>query len=133
MDDSTNSMIPIVLGILLSVSEIMPFIKNVESNGMLHTIVNLLSKLGNSVKSMDLESQSLLDGSSSSLPVLVHSELCESGKYQMEYIINSIRENYSCHKLTVDSLTLENKTSLLYRNYKITELENSKGFLIEWV
>ena len=160
------------VGILLTVSEILPFISNIKANGLVHLLTTigsdflkkksneelspLLQDIGNednednensstqllellnttseiktAINSMtpkvDLISGQLIELASSNSQELTE---INSGKYEMNFIINFIKFNYPKRQLQLPSLLESNKIQLKEQGYTI---QNENGhILIKW-
>jgi hypothetical protein len=161
------------IGILLTVSEILPFISNINSNGLVHLLTSVgsnflkksrtpvseeLSPLlndndndndnDNSVQLLELlnTTSDIKTAISSMVPKvdLISGHLIElasrddtsnlteinSGKYEMNFIINFIKFNYPKRQLLLPSLLESSKIQLKERGYLV---QNENGqVIIKW-
>jgi len=154
MDNLSNpqTIIAIATGLLLTISEALPFLKT-DSNGLIHILVNA----GNSLlrKSTD-ENEPLLPvfNNNKNNNVIIDFEPITStlskttqdtlntiqgqnnlktpDKYQLEYIIYFIKSNYPKKSLEIKYLTENNKTALENNNYRVNFDSVLDIFIIEW-
>lgn len=160
------------VGILLTVSEILPFVSNIRANGLVHLLTTVGSDfLKKKSSTVNEESSPLLldnrddeetDNSAQLLELLnttseiktaidsmvpkvddmsgqlielassYSEELTEinSGKYEMNFIINFIKFNYPKRRLQLPSLLENNKIQLKEQGYTV---QNENGhIIIKW-
>ena len=157
-----STIISVVTGLLLAISEIMPFIKTVESQGIIHFLSSISSKfLKNSPDISEI--QSLLqisipeneqnNVSNVSTEKLYHEiniigniikdisgdfnnarqlKLQTSELYQLNYIINYIKQNYIKRQLPFKNLSKSNKELLISEGYIISYDFKEDITLIGW-
>ena len=140
----SSGYVSIILGFLLSTSEILPYIKNIKGNGIvdtLHRAIVFYSKIS------DPANQSLLPQQiqPSSTVVNIDSELANQlklltkpiqleslDKYEMNYIINYIQNNFDKRHLLIHSLSTLNKDTLYTLNYNVDFDSQKKMYNISW-
>ena len=155
MDNSNSTIISITLGLLLSASEVLPYIKAIKGNGIFDVFYQMIKKQGDSVE----EQQHLLSTNTptntptpTSVPINTptvinidtskieeqlkelnkHPSIESSDKYEMMYIRNYIKDNYNERYLNISSLNLENKHLLESFNYNI-DFDSKLGmYCIHW-
>lgn len=147
MDNSNSTIISITLGLLLSISEALPYIKAIKGNGIFDVFYQIIKKQGESVE----EQQHLLPTNTvTNTPVStiinidtskIEEQLKElnkqpsiesSDKYEIMYIKNFIKENYNKRLLNIHSLNIENKHLLESLNYNIDFDSKLQMYSIHW-
>lgn len=149
MDNSSlgSTIIPVTLGLLLSISEALPYIKTIKGNGIFDVFYQMIKKQGESVE----EQQHLLSTNTqpTNTPVsaiinidtskieeqlkqLNNKSIESSDKYEIMYIKNFIKENYNKRLLNIHSLNIENKHLLESLNYNIDFDSKLQMYSIHW-
>lgn len=147
MDNSNSTIISITLGLLLSISEALPYIKTIKGNGIFDVFYQFIKKQGESVE----EQQHLLPTNTqpTNTPVstiinidtskieeqlkqLNNKSIESSDKYEIMYIKNFIKENYNKRLLNIHSLNIENKHLLESLNYNIDFDSKLQMYSIHW-
>jgi len=149
MDNSSlgSTIISVTLGLLLSISEALPYIKTIKGNGIFDVFYQMIKKQGESVE----EQQHLLSTNTqpTNTPVsaiinidtskieeqlkqLNNKSIESSDKYEIMYIKNFIKENYNKRLLNIHSLNIENKHLLESLNYNIDFDSKLQMYSIHW-
>jgi hypothetical protein len=148
-----QTIIAISTGILLTISEALPFLKT-DSNGLIHLLVNVgKSVLKNPTTLTTRQSEerepllptnslvidfepitsTLTKTTQDTLSTIQkQSSLKTPDKYQLEYIIQFIKSNYPKKQLEIKYLTENNKTILEDNHYRVNFDSIRDTFLIEW-
>ena len=151
-----SSYISVILGVLFSASEILPYIKNLKGNGIIDTIHRAIiynsnlentetQPLLNSSPQSQPQSNSPQSNSPQSIVNIDTSDLVDQlkllnkplefeslDKYEMIYIINYIKTNFDKKHLFIPSLSIENKNALELLRYNIDFDSNKDLYKIHW-
>lgn len=138
-----STLVAIVTGILLSVSETLPFIKGLSSNGIIHMLIRSgKAFLGNHSElepllpnQIDFEqiTSTMFKTTQDTLNIIAaKKELMSPEKYQMDYIIHYIKSNFPKRSLEIKYL-IENNKILLEKNGYTTNFDSVLNInTIEW-
>jgi len=125
----------ITAGLLFSISEILPLINEIQSNGIIHLFIimgkKFFSNTGNTVNTgnersplLESEHQSTLN---IDIPVLQTKDF-----YEIQYITNYIQQAYDKHFLDMKTISSNNKNILLKMNYTIDYDSINDIYKIKW-
>ena len=158
MVDPSN-IVSVALGVLLSISEVLPYIKSIKGNSITDVFYNLIKKQGEIVEEQEHLLQptttpttiptttptmtptmtpripdTIINIDTSKIEtILIKSKILESSdKYEMIYIINFIKKNYNKRCLSLSLLNLENKHYLESLNYNVDYDSKIKMYNIHW-
>lgn len=131
----------LVLGILLSISEILPYIKNIQGNGIinsLQTFIKTQSEIGSNLLER-MESEQLLESQTQNINTLNNLSkinqntftLKSPDEYQLMYIENCIKTDFT-KKIKFDDISDKNCNLLKSLGYKIEYNPNEDTYLIHW-
>ena len=137
-----NNTITIVSGMLLTISEILPFITKIESNGIFEFTVKLIEKIFKKSTNQN-ESEPLLQTHIQHNTNIQHNlenvnyedinyTLSSPETYEMYYIIRYIKINYIKKKLITKYISEKNKEILLKFNYRIDYDSVNDMYNIQW-
>lgn len=133
-----DNYLTITAGLLFSISEILPLVTLIQSNGIIHFFINTGKKF---LKNKKIDETTLL------LETNIVSEtnvpennpdsdnnyyIKEKEFYEMRYIISYIQNDYTKHFLDIKSLSLCNKNSLLKMNYDVNYDSINDTYKIKW-
>ena len=149
-----SNYISIALGVLLSTSEILPYIKNIKGNGIIDTIHRVIVYYLKYESDQELQEHQPLLSQEHQPDTLVPSntiinidtkplieqlqllnkpiEFESLDKYEMIYIINYIKNHFDKKSLNIHSLSLENKKTLESLHYNIDFDSTMKMYNINW-
>ena len=144
--------ISIISSILLIISEMLPFLKNIPVNGILQFFISLF-KSSNEYNLLDTNNHnfslpytnilndinknisnynSLITNIFTEFKSNKHIKLYNQEIYQLNYIINFIKNNYIKKTLHIKDLSLNNKQLLLSENYTINYDSVNNIYTINW-
>jgi hypothetical protein len=138
IDFNSQTIITIVTGILLAISEILPFISKIESNGLICMLVNMgKAFLDKNKVNIELpESQHLLEVQSKVPETKINFgtlDLQIPSNYELYFIISYIKKNYTKGSLSLKDLTENNKILLVKNGYIVIYWPNKiLPYLIGW-
>lgn len=150
MEINLDNVISIIMALLLFVSESLPFVKNLDSNGIFHSLIlignDIISRNSNQPIFNRLSTEPDIEQATNSNKQLddIYSntsslkEFIESKKfqhptfYELEYIKNYIRANFSDYYMDITNISEDNKTILQNLTYRIEYDSINKRYTIRW-
>ena len=130
--------ISLALGLLLSISEILPFIKRIKGNGIINVLQSFLikqSELGHNL----LESEPLIEPNTRNTSTRNTSRrnastgitLQTPDQYQLIYIDKCLRQNYITKHIEITDLSDDNSEILQSLGFEIEYCYN-REYVIRW-
>lgn len=126
----------LTLGILLSISEFLPFVKKIQGNGIINVLqLYLQSYLTKQSEIARMDTEPLIahqNTEGTQIPeVTVTFTLKTPDEYQLMFIENSIKNNFK-KRLDFDNISDKNYNILKSLGYKIEYQAKEDTYLIHW-
>lgn len=129
-----DTYISIAAGVLFSISEILPFLSKIRSNGIVHFLIDtgrtiLHSDSSNSYESIPNDETAIdVDNSNSNSK----SNIQSPESYELNYIIKYIEREYPKHFLDIHLLSEKTKNALRSADYVVDYDSVNDVYRIKW-